>query len=322
MNSTLGLLPEQPRNPASIIASTVCNLSILGSLLLFGAIATQHVVTQKFEETTLYLPPSTPPPPIKIKITPPPPVVAPVPTVIQPPVMDAPKIQIQRPSTKPDTAPVKLPEAKASAIPPTNQAPHIVLAPQPKAAINIAQAQNPSQLKRDSVAAIHFWSPTGNASSIHQSVTSVGLGSFQTGVAGHSTGRVASAGFASLQVGATGHPIGKVASVGLPPQITSAMSPVSKLRVEPAMTQIEVLSGPKPEYTEEARQLRIQGSVVLRVTIASTGQVRVLGILRGLGHGLDQSAERAVEQYRIKPATKDGIPVETTTNFTITFQLA
>lgn len=304
MNSTLGLLPEPRRNPASIITSSICNLSILGLLLLFGATATHHIAPQKLEVTALYLPPSTPPPP-PIKITSPPPAIVPVPTlpsIMQSPVMEPPKIQVQKPAAKPDMAPVNLPEAKTPLIQPTNEAPHIVLAPQPKAAINIAHAQSPSLQTHESVASIHFGSTTGQGSATRQMVASAGLGSFQAG--------------------RTGQPSGQVVAAGLPSRITSAMPSVARSQAEPTMTQIEVLAGQRPEYTDEARLLRIQGTVVLRVTVTSTGQVRVLSVVRGLGHGLDQSAAKAVEQYRVKPATRDGVPVEMTTNITITFQLA
>ena len=76
------------------------------------------------------------------------------------------------------------------------------------------------------------------------------------------------------------------------------------------------------QYTSEARQLKVQGDVVLRVTFTATGQVVVQGVLRGLGHGLDEEARRVAQQIRFRPATRDGRPVDQTTNITITFQLA
>jgi TonB family protein len=88
------------------------------------------------------------------------------------------------------------------------------------------------------------------------------------------------------------------------------------------MTNIEVLSKPPVQYTAEARQLRIQGDVVLRVTFTAAGQVVVQGVTRGLGHGLDEEARRVASQIRFRPATKGGRAVDSTTNITITFQLA
>jgi TonB family protein len=92
--------------------------------------------------------------------------------------------------------------------------------------------------------------------------------------------------------------------------------------VEPVATSLEVLSKPPVQYTGEARQLKVQGDVVLRVTFTAAGQVQVQGVLRGLGHGLDEEARRVAQQIRFRPATRDGRPVDLTTNITITFQLA
>jgi TonB family protein len=85
---------------------------------------------------------------------------------------------------------------------------------------------------------------------------------------------------------------------------------------------LEVISKPQPKYTSEARQLRVQGDVILRVTFTASGQVLVQGIVHGLGHGLDEEARRVAQQIRFRPATHNGQPVDMTTNITITFQLA
>jgi TonB family protein len=97
---------------------------------------------------------------------------------------------------------------------------------------------------------------------------------------------------------------------------------MQKMTTGPAMTNIEVLSKPPVQYTSEARQLRIQGDVVLRVTFTAAGQVVINGVLRGLGHGLDEEARRVAQQIRFHPATKGGQAVDATTTITITFQLA
>ncbi len=57
-------------------------------------------------------------------------------------------------------------------------------------------------------------------------------------------------------------------------------------------------------------------------TFLATGQVVVQGVVRGLGHGLDEEARRVAQQIRFRPATRDGRPVDMTTTITITFQLA
>ena len=87
-------------------------------------------------------------------------------------------------------------------------------------------------------------------------------------------------------------------------------------------TEVEVLSKPAVRYTSEARELHVQGDVVLSVTFLASGQVVVHSVIRGLGHGLDEEARRVAEQIRFRPATTNGRPVDFTTKITITFQLA
>ena len=94
------------------------------------------------------------------------------------------------------------------------------------------------------------------------------------------------------------------------------------MTAQPVFTNLEVLSKPPVQYTSEAKQLRVQGDVVLRVTFTATGQVLVQNIVHSLGHGLDEEARRVAQQIRFRPATRNGQAVDLTTNITITFQLA
>jgi TonB family protein len=84
---------------------------------------------------------------------------------------------------------------------------------------------------------------------------------------------------------------------------------------------VEVIHKPTPQYTEEARTQRIEGEVALEVEFTADGQVRVLRVVRGLGHGLDEMARRAAEQIRFRPATSDGTPVDFRATLTILFRL-
>jgi TonB family protein len=85
---------------------------------------------------------------------------------------------------------------------------------------------------------------------------------------------------------------------------------------------LEILSKPTPAYTDEARALRIEGEVVLEVEFAATGEIRVLKVIRGLGHGLDESAARAVQGMSFKPAQRGGQPIDVQTTVNIVFRLA
>ncbi len=90
----------------------------------------------------------------------------------------------------------------------------------------------------------------------------------------------------------------------------------------PAATAVAILSKPNPAYTDEARRLGIEGEVLLNVVFLASGQVKVDGVSKGLGHGLDESAIRAAQQIRFKPAMQDGQPVDFPATVHIVFQLA
>jgi TonB family protein len=89
-----------------------------------------------------------------------------------------------------------------------------------------------------------------------------------------------------------------------------------------AMTPAEILAKPTPAYTDEAKKLRIEGEVLLEVVFESSGKLRVLRVVRGLGHGLDENAIHAAEQIRFKPAVKDGQPADSSGVLHVVFQLA
>jgi TonB family protein len=90
----------------------------------------------------------------------------------------------------------------------------------------------------------------------------------------------------------------------------------------PAVIPVEVLSKPTPVYTDAARRLKIEGEVVLEVEFLASGAVRVLKVVRGLGHGLDESAAAAAEEIRFKPASSEGRAVDSRATVQIVFRLA
>jgi TonB family protein len=90
----------------------------------------------------------------------------------------------------------------------------------------------------------------------------------------------------------------------------------------PAVTPVEILYKPRPTYTDEARQLKLEGEVILDVVFSASGEVRVNRVVRGLGHGLDEAAERAAEQIRFKPAMSEGAAVDFPALVHIEFELA
>ena len=90
----------------------------------------------------------------------------------------------------------------------------------------------------------------------------------------------------------------------------------------PPTTQVEILFKPNPVYTEEARQLKLEGEVLLEVMFEANGQLHVNRVVRGLGHGLDETAIAAANKMRFKPALRNGQPVDSTAIVHVVFQLA
>jgi TonB family protein len=84
----------------------------------------------------------------------------------------------------------------------------------------------------------------------------------------------------------------------------------------------EITFKPRPVYTDEGRHLKIEGEVLLEVVFSATGQIRIVRVVRGLGHGLDESAVHAAEQIQFKPALRDGHPTDSEAVLHIVFQLA
>jgi TonB family protein len=78
---------------------------------------------------------------------------------------------------------------------------------------------------------------------------------------------------------------------------------------------------PDPEYSDEARKSKFQGSVLLIATIGPDGRPRDLHIMRSLGMGLDQKALDAVQKWRFAPAMKDNHPVSVQISIEVVFRL-
>jgi TonB family protein len=322
----------------------VVNGLILALILYIGATAKRVLDEHKYEETILIVPATPPPPPPKVKYTPPP--TPPPPTKAPEIKLEPQKIKMPKPEPKPDVKPIQM-EAKV-ALPTVKAAkPAVILAPQPKAALTAAMpaqdnshkpsttpvhlgetfgvTPNPNATKAATVAAIGnpYGGMKGPAVAPHGVVGSTGIGNgTRSGSNSGVVGKVASAGIP----GSTGtSPTGsygnaKVASAAIPQ--ATAVAPVQQVTAAPTSTDLEVLSKPAVQYTSEARQLKVQGDVVLRVTFTASGHVVVQGMVHGLGHGLDEEARRVAQQIHFRPATRNGQAVDLTTNITISFQLA
>lgn len=150
-----------------------------------------------------------------------------------------------------------------------------------------------------------------------------------TGGAHGVQGVVASAGFGSGVAGggyehASGAAQPQVAMGGFE-RAPAAARPSKALTPAPESVNfqpVEILSKPSPVYTEEARRSGVQGEVALSVVFQASGTIRVVGVVKSLGHGLDQAAQQAAAQIRFKPAQRDGKPADFPATLRIEFRLA
>jgi periplasmic protein TonB len=78
---------------------------------------------------------------------------------------------------------------------------------------------------------------------------------------------------------------------------------------------------PDPEYTEEARNAKAQGTCILWMIVDDQGNPRDIRVVRGLGFGLDAKAIAAVKQWKFQPAMKDGHPVNVQISVEVGFKL-
>jgi len=77
----------------------------------------------------------------------------------------------------------------------------------------------------------------------------------------------------------------------------------------------------EPEYSEEARKARYEGTVVLEAVVRRDGKIDVVHLVRSLGFGLDQNAIDALKKWRFRPATKGGAPVDSIVSVEVRFNL-
>lgn len=342
--TSFGLLPEPEGRSASFVTSATVN-AIIVALMIWVGMTAKHVMQQRHFEQTELIFPTTPPPQPKFK-TPPPPKLPDLPKPKLELQMQQPKINMPKVEPRPALKPLEM-EAKLNAPEMKAAKPAIVLAPQPKAALTAAMpaqnntvkastapvhlgetfgvTPNPNASRPATVAAIGnpYGGMQGPAVAPHGVIGSAGIGNgLKSGSNAGAVGKVAQAGIpGGTGTASTGYPTGgKVGSVGIKNEV--AATPAAQQRKEVAPTSLQVISKPAVQYTAEARQLKVQGDVVLRVTFTAAGQVIVNSIVRGLGHGLDEEARRVASQIRFHPATRNGQAVDLTTNITITFQLA
>lgn len=92
-------------------------------------------------------------------------------------------------------------------------------------------------------------------------------------------------------------------------------------RVGGGVSAPKAIFSPDPEYSEEARKAKFQGTCVLSLIVGPDGRPRDIRVARSLGLGLDEKAIEAVNQWKFEPAQKDGRPVAVAINVEVQFRL-
>jgi TonB family protein len=155
-------------------------------------------------------------------------------------------------------------------------------------------------------------------------VAASGFGDAGSAPAAAARRSVSTAGFGDAAVAsASANPHGEVRSSGFGDAVAAAPSAIAaRPTAPPSATAAQILGKPRPAYTEEARRLEIEGEVQLEVVFGASGEVHILRVVRGLGHGLDENAAIAAKGIRFLPAKRDGHTVDSTAMVHIIFQLA
>ena len=258
--------------------------------------------------------------------------------VVEPPkpvVVEIPKPKIYTPVA---TAPVAKP-ATARKNTPTPEVPIVAKAfPDQNPPVSMGSSAIPTLRKpREDVQTGGFGDPDGVAANgkTNRAANIAVKGSFDlppgpgtgngTGGSKGAKGVIASTGFGNgVAVGSPGGSGQRsVQQGGFADEHAVAAGPkVKQASVVSKTTPVEIISKPKPAYTDEARTKKIEGEVSLQVVFTASGEVKVQRVVQGLGYGLDDSAQAAARQIRFRPAQQDGQPVDSTAIVHIVFELA
>jgi len=342
IGARLDMLPERTTNWRALATSTVTQVGIVAALLLLQFFMPEKLITTiEYNVMPLAGPmieiPKAQPVPVKPK-----PLPVPAPVQVQMPVH--PKLILPRMAPvvlkpKPaDVRPVDVPKVEQAALMPNLNVPESgpvkpievktgVLGDSPAGGgfgdpHGLAGAADPS--KRVNIA--HVGGFDNEVGPGYGSGNGNGTGVGGNGGRGNGNGVVGAAfgGGSAFATGKSEAPKA-VEKSGFQNAEVVAQTPAKAKAAAPEAPQpssVELLSKPEPQYTDEARRLGIEGEVLVNVVFLASGQVKVEGVTKGLGHGLDEAAVRAAQQIRFKPAIQDGHAVDFPAVIHIVFQLA
>ena len=116
-----------------------------------------------------------------------------------------------------------------------------------------------------------------------------------------------------------GQPVEIVTKIDISFELDDGRAGMQKLA--PGATAPVLLAKVEPEYTEEARKAKYQGTVVLQVVVTEQGVPTDMRVVQSLGLGLDEAAIAAVRKWRFKPGMLNGQPVATSARLEVPFRL-
>lgn len=129
----------------------------------------------------------------------------------------------------------------------------------------------------------------------------------------------------ALRNGALGNNGGPGIGDGLPgPGIGPGGSGSPGIRSNPSGAKIkppELIYKEEPEFSEQARKAKYQGTVLLAIEVDINGHPRNVRVVRGLGLGLDEKAIEAVSHWLFRPGIQNGRPVTTSATVEVNFRL-
>ena len=342
-----GILDDGKQSKGAFTTAVVTNLILAALILIVGSAVKKVVTINKAKDlayTAVKQPPPPPPPPPPPRLPPPPP----------PKVLDAPKIKVP-PEKLPDVKPieVKMPPQPLHIAP---APPKAVTPPPAPVKVDLAASIRPAAVKNNdehpsAVRLGNTTSPlnhlTGPAvSPVNLAAGSPGMPASNTGNGPRSATSVSGFGCPTC-TNLAGRDAGSRRVVGV--KLTAGGNgPLNSrnLNNEPVNVRLEtqappppppsrtiqklavgappkVTYKPQPVYTAEAKQMHLEGNVSIQIKVTSSGAVRVVRVTHGLGHGLDESAMRAIEGTRFTPALDTaGHPIDWEGVVNVSFQMA
>jgi TonB family protein len=78
---------------------------------------------------------------------------------------------------------------------------------------------------------------------------------------------------------------------------------------------------PQPEYTEEAKRAKLEGTVLVHLIVDVDGNPQDIQVRGSIGKGLDEKAAEAAAKYKFAPALRWGIPIPFPVTLEINFRL-